>query len=1104
MVLSNYKHKRLSTSVKEKIRKPQIPPVFDQPGAMFVQLRSGEKFPPIEKEWQNKGHLFQEAEAHVRKRGNIGIMAGRGFIGLDEDDPSEFNGLQLPPTTKWKTRPGRLGLWFKCSDNIPEVLVKYGKKGNQAQIKLYRDGKPVGEIKLERTYQVIPPSWKMIDGKRVNYSMLGNEPPAEISLDWLLSELTGLGITFSKKSKRSHHDSSASKLEVLEARRKSGDVDADEKKARRYPEAALQDEVRILKGTSAGDRNNQLNQSAFSLGQLVAGGLLDEATVVHALSDAAENVGLRNDEIEGTIRSGLKAGARCPRTMPSDQDWRGAVSEAIQYLAKRCDGAKANDGRGFGKFDAKFGKDLAQRIEQGETISVRDLKKAHKILRKYKGQLLAAGIEIPGTIPTSSTKESVATKLVELVLGSGAELWHSDGKSYITFVRSGHKEHYPLRSTTTKNWIAEQVYQSEQKAPSSKSIEDALNVLEGKAKFDGKAYSVHVRVASFDGKIYVDLGSETCDAIEIDSEEWRIISNPPVRFKRSDSQLPLPVPEKGGSWEDLRQLLCIKDESTWILIVSFLMQAFWPSGPYAHLVVTGEQGSGKSGLTKTIKRIVDPSRTELRRPPKDEKDLMIAAQADRVIAYDNLSGLPTALSDAFCVLSTGGSLAGRKLYTDDEEAFLVACRPVILNGIEAIATRGDLQARSIIVDLPRISDTKRTKERDLKVKLEQMQPHILGLILDATAIGLRREKEIDVPNLPRMADFASWILACEPALPWTEGKFLEVYIEANDKAMVELIESDPFANAILKLVNALGRCELTATHLWTLLMDREGINDRHPPYGWPKTAQGIKMKLKRIAPQLRKLGVGVEFERNRDNRVIQLWLIDKWGDCLCDNCDSMVTAQKQLPVTDVTGVTAHPYLNRQEKNKKNNGKKLDNKESAQKKSSQPSQPSQHSESSCHTAVTKPSQGVGGDCYGIGPNPRRDLPTPCGGSDGPAKEATCPICGVEIGPGHSCGTFEGLDYCTSCRRPLSIIRASVKALTSKNGMAPTAPEIFANISLMGRAPRKEIIPAMLKQLGFIDVDGRWKERAKDSKQLDKESPAKDKRALDVVESKTKND
>ena len=285
-----------------------LPVNFDQPGAAFVFLRAGIKFPPIEKEWEKKRHSYQEAIAH---KGNVGVLAGSGYIGLDQDVPEAFEGLELPSTTTWETRPGRLGMWLKCNDHTPEVLAKYDKKADLAQIKLFKDGQPVGEVKLERTYQVIPPSWKEVEGQRVDYKMLREIPPAEISLAWLLSELQRIGIKFSSKL-----DDNASKLEsvVKEARRKKAET--DEHRTRRYAEAALNSEVQTLASVPEGARNDQLNKSAFALGQLVAAGVLSESEVIRDLSRAASYTGLKPDEIERTIRSGRESGTRHPREIP--------------------------------------------------------------------------------------------------------------------------------------------------------------------------------------------------------------------------------------------------------------------------------------------------------------------------------------------------------------------------------------------------------------------------------------------------------------------------------------------------------------------------------------------------------------------------------------------------------------------------------------------------------------------------------------------------------------------------------------------------------------------------------------------------------------------
>ncbi len=80
-----------------------------------------------------------------------------------------------------------------------------------------------------------------------------------------------------------------------------------------YAMAALRDETLLVATARPGTRNDTLNRAAFSLGQLVAAGLLPPLAVVSGLGNAAELAGLPADEARSTIRSGLAAGARCPR-----------------------------------------------------------------------------------------------------------------------------------------------------------------------------------------------------------------------------------------------------------------------------------------------------------------------------------------------------------------------------------------------------------------------------------------------------------------------------------------------------------------------------------------------------------------------------------------------------------------------------------------------------------------------------------------------------------------------------------------------------------------------------------------------------------------------
>lgn len=64
-------------------------------------------------------------------------------------------------------------------------------------------------------------------------------------------------------------------------------------------------------------RNACLNEFAFAVGQLVAGGELEETEALTALELAAHASGLDDQEIEKTIRSGFDAGMQEPRSAPN-------------------------------------------------------------------------------------------------------------------------------------------------------------------------------------------------------------------------------------------------------------------------------------------------------------------------------------------------------------------------------------------------------------------------------------------------------------------------------------------------------------------------------------------------------------------------------------------------------------------------------------------------------------------------------------------------------------------------------------------------------------------------------------------------------------------
>src|SRR5262249_24846292 len=159
----------------------------------------------------------------------------------------------------------------------------------------------------------------------------------------------------------------------------------------------------------------------------------------------------------------------------------------------------------------------------------------------------------------------------------------------------------------------------------------------------------------------------------------------------------------------------------------------------------------KSTFLAILRALLDPNTAPLRALPREDRELFIAATNGHLLAFDNVSGLPTWISDTLCRLATGGGFAVRQLYTDPHEVLFDAARPVILNGIEDIVTRPDLADRAVLLTIEPIPETCRRSEAELWAAFEVERPRILGALLDAVVVGLRRLPETQLPQLPRMA-----------------------------------------------------------------------------------------------------------------------------------------------------------------------------------------------------------------------------------------------------------------------------------------------------------------------------------------------------------------
>jgi hypothetical protein len=479
----------------------------------------------------------------------------------------------------------------------------------------------------------------------------------------------------------------------------------------------------------------------------------------------------------------------------------------------------------------------------------------------------------------TSSKAAKAAKVTDVLIDlvtERAELFHNaDYESFATIEVEEHQETWRLKSAGFKRWMSHLFWDRYQTALSSSNITDAMQVLIGIAVHDGIEQRTYVRIASENERIYLDLSDEQWRAVEIDSKGWRIINDDviPVRFIRPRGLRPLVEPQRGGSLNDLRRYVNVSDDDAFALIKATLVAMLRPNYPFPMLCIGGEQGSGKSSLCTMVRNLIDPNKLEHRSLPRESRDLAIAASNSWLLIYDNVSSIPEWLSDDLCRVLSGSGFATRELYTDSDEQLFDFQRPVILNGIPSMIERPDLLDRSIQVTLSTIPGRRRKEEEVLKQQFEKACPGILGGLLDAVSHALRTYRKTKLSPKPRMADFARFALAAEPAHS-QEEIFLQAYASNRQRAHQDALDASAIGLALIEMIKKVGEIQETETggkqyHFegyWHELL--ECLNSQVPERQqrsreWPKSPRGLSAQVRRLAPDLRHFGVRVKYIKDR-------------------------------------------------------------------------------------------------------------------------------------------------------------------------------------------------------------------------------------------------
>jgi hypothetical protein len=501
-----------------------------------------------------------------------------------------------------------------------------------------------------------------------------------------------------------------------------------------------------------------------------------------------------------------------------------------------------------------------------------------------------------------NAKDKLAAKAAVKAKAQKDALEFFHDAQYVTYAtvpvlsKGAHRETWRIECEMFSVWVARTLFEHLKFPPPEFLVKEIIKEFKMFAICDGPMLDVSVRVAGDGNTTYLDLANDRWQAIEISEQGWRTVNEPAVKFRRSVGMASLPHPVSDGDPQEIISFLNVRTESE-ILLLTWLSYSFRPRGPYPILALSGVQGSGKSTVTKVLRALVDPSLAELSDTPHDERSLVMAASNAHLLAFDNLSEIKPAMSDALCRVATGGAHRERKYYTNDgSEVLFTFQNPVIINGISELPERPDLLDRSIVVHMEPITEVHRRDERTFWKDFDAARPRMVGAMLDAVCSGIRNVDTVDLPFTPRMADFARWGVAVEQSLGFEPGTFLAAYQRNLADANAAALESSPIAWTVYQFLQEQPDKVWCGTFLRLLQTITEFVEMREVrgPQSlvrkqprWPKSANALSAEIARVEPNLRKLGIEVERYRTKAARYIRLTV----GDNVDEVSEETVTAQ---------------------------------------------------------------------------------------------------------------------------------------------------------------------------------------------------------------------
>lgn len=443
-----------------------------------------------------------------------------------------------------------------------------------------------------------------------------------------------------------------------------------------------------------------------------------------------------------------------------------------------------------------------------------------------------------------------------------------------TDVAGTHAEVHKIRSRAFRRIVTAWLMDAHLK-PTQSNIADLISVCEAKAITSGAVFPLYNRYAVRNDKIFIDLGSQSWEAVEISRDGWRKVPSsdidPPL-FRRYSHFRAIEVGSSGAR-EDLEAFLALLNvkPADRILYSALLVSKLIPGYPHFIEVLIGAQGAAKSTSQKYTRMLVDNSEIPLLSMPNKQEQLTQLLMHHYAPTFDNVDNLYDWQSDMLCRAVTGEGITKRELYSDDDDVVYKYRRCIGMNGINIMVTKADLNDRSLAMEVERIDESERKAEFEIEKRFADLAPNVTAYMYGVVSKALSTRDQVAVElqgKLKRMADALIWGEACARAIGYSPMEFFNSCVGKIQGQSEEILKSSIVGALVIPLLEAdptyasTGTVEIEPLDFYTTFRQAAAAKQLDKDKGFPKASNALTRKLNALKPNLAEYGIKFEVQHS--------------------------------------------------------------------------------------------------------------------------------------------------------------------------------------------------------------------------------------------------